>query len=395
VGRRWVMVAASAAIVLCAVGGALWVSLAGRPAPVHGAWTGIPTPASTSADGYEAVPNDFAVACTSVTWCMAVGSSSSEEGAETARAAIWNGHRWSYLAMPAATVTTQEPGGTSTETTFPDAVSCSSPNWCVATSAAYVQSWNGRHWSSASPLPGSDDGTISDFTQVVPICSSATRCVAVGSGGIDTWNGRNWSMTPGIAASSQFRDVACTSATWCVAVGETSAGEGDSHPLVDMWDGHLWSQAETVPIAGYVFLSDVSCASQKWCMAVGTAWASASSSTSQPLVEAWDGSSWSSVSGRGLLQGVPEALVCVSTTSCRVDEVTYPSLSPIHEANIQESWDGAEWTMVPASRAVSADGLFIACPVNGDACQVSYPSSSVVGAPDPAIPTPAAAASHP
>jgi hypothetical protein len=169
---------------------------------------------------------------------------------------------------------------------------------------------------------------------------------------------------------------------------------GDSRPAVDTWDGHSWSQAETLPIAGYVVLSDVSCTSQRWCMAVGTAWASASSAAaSQPLLEAWDGSSWSSVSGRGLLQGAPEALACVSTTSCRVDEVTYSI--PSDQATIQESWDGAEWTVVPAPPTVSSDGLDIACPGRAGSCLVSYPSSSVVGASDPATPTPAAAASHP
>jgi hypothetical protein len=197
-------------------------------------------------------------------------------------------------------------------------------------------------------------------------------------------------MTPGIAASSVFQDAACTSATRCVAVGETTAAAGGSRPSVATWDGHSWSQAATPP--GYGTLADVSCTSQKWCMAVGTAWASASGPASQRLVETWDGSSWSGVSGRGLLQGDPEALACVSTTSCRVDEVTYSI--PFDQATIQESWDGAEWTVAPAPPTVSSDGLDIACPGRAGSCLVSYPSSSAAGSGAP-TPTPAVAASHP
>ena len=49
--RRW-LASALAAILLCAAGVVLWVRLSVPTTPGYGAWTGIPSPANTSAEGF-------------------------------------------------------------------------------------------------------------------------------------------------------------------------------------------------------------------------------------------------------------------------------------------------------------------------------------------------------
>lgn len=173
--------------------------------------------------------------------------------------------------------------------------------------------------------PASKDSTLNAVS-----CTSRKACVAVGyfknkSGRsfalVERWNGVRWSIQSNPAGSrpSVLSGVSCTSATACTAVGAAppfDAAGGVGTPLVERWDGSSWSiEATKVFAFGLGFgggLSGVSCASRVFCAAVGN-WGLPESS----LLGRWNGRSWSWVTnGPGDSNGTPSALSCASATAC-------------------------------------------------------------------------------
>jgi hypothetical protein len=123
-------------------------------------------------------------------------------------------------------------------------------------------------------------------------CTSATACVAVGRDGnrplVESWNGMVWSIQDNPVPGGWLSGVSCVSATACVAVGSDGVAA-----LVEGWDGTDWSIQNTRVPAGArnSTLRGVSCTSKTACTAVG-GYASAHG-TNLALVERWNGSGWS------------------------------------------------------------------------------------------------------
>jgi hypothetical protein len=127
-------------------------------------------------------------------------------------------------------------------------------------------------------------------------CTSPSACVAVGDSNIDPtqvvphalaerWDGSSWSLqaTPNAPdASSELDGVSCTDSRACTAVGDTYGGPGTGQPLVERWDGTSWS-LERTPNAPGNFLSAVSCTSSTICTAVGGVHAERSAPASAEL----------------------------------------------------------------------------------------------------------------
>jgi hypothetical protein len=130
-------------------------------------------------------------------------------------------------------------------------------------------------------------------------CTSEFNCVGVGqsdvaSSGqglplIEHWNGWTWTTEPTPIPTvdgweGELSAVSCTSSTACIAVGsfttDTSVG-----PLVEQWNGWSWSIQKTPNPVGAYQLDGVSCASSTACIAVGNG--------QQSFAERWDGRRWS------------------------------------------------------------------------------------------------------
>ena len=83
-------------------------------------------------------------------------------------------------------------------------------------------------------------------------CTSITGCIAVGlsNGGLlaERWDGTSWSIQPTAkpTATALLSAVSCASVTACTAVGDDGIGGnyGDV-PLVEHWDGTSWSIQST------------------------------------------------------------------------------------------------------------------------------------------------------
>jgi hypothetical protein len=274
-----------------------------------------------------------------------------------------------------------------------NAVSCASVSFCmgvgtsVGGATTLTESWNGAVWSVvSSPNPSS---SMNELTGVS--CLSSLDCVAVGTytdtagdpkGFAEIWNGTNWSVvstsTPTLGGDdSSLASVSCTGVTsvFCVAVGFVDAGGSPSppqsdQPLVESWNGTSWSVMSTPePAFGDGQLESVSCSGPANCMAVGQTVECAPiieggmthivCFSSQMLVESWDGTNWS-------IQTTPNedatsslsGISCASSTSC-------VGVGGSSTGVVIDSWNGTSWTVTngPALSAGSeVDGVSCTSP---------------------------------
>ena len=303
------------------------------------------------------------VACTSATFCMAVGAAFAP-GRTDWRTLVeqWDGARWSLVASPS-------PG----EHAYLSAVSCTSDSNCTAvgsygvspqtarssqSSRTLIEQWNGRSWSVvASPNHSGADSLFGVS------CTSATFCVAVGRevarSLIEQWNGQSWSFVgdPGTAEYNGLSGVSCTSTTFCMAVGAS----------VELWDGWRWSVVANAPSG--VALSGVSCTSATECVAVGDV-RSEGPYVGPPaaVMEHWNGVSWSSA---GLSNWVLTGVWCAAASNC------YAVGS---NAGALVKWDGTSWSIVAGpnpSHAGAAELIGVSCASETTCFAVGFTSDYV------------------
>jgi hypothetical protein len=127
----------------------------------------------------------------------------------------------------------------------------------------------------------------------------------------ELWSDGGWrQMTLPRFASAALAAVSCPAANACFAVGDQVVTVASAHrgevPLVLRWDGAGWATAQQpalwdsfppegfdgYPDSGYT-LDAVSCSSLELCIAVGVFHLASAPKTLVPLVERWDGTSWS------------------------------------------------------------------------------------------------------
>jgi hypothetical protein len=308
-------------------------------------------------------PTLSGVSCTSASFCMAVGQWIDSAGRTEALAERWDGTSWS-LQLPAVV-----PGAARI---VPREVSCASATACTAIGFSndssgqhlLVERWDGSGWSSQS-IPEPTGLTAGDALSGIS-CPSDNVCVAVGhytpdSSGhlrqlVERWDGSSWSIDslpdPG-GISSSLSGVSCGSATACTVVGTSSVPTqsaglpgGLPQPLIESWDGSSWSIAPSPAFAGSVSaLSLVSCPSPTGCVAVGYT----NGSSGELLTERWDGTSWTIEPAPapdifGLTGGAVRDLSCPSATACTAVAL---APSPLASHSVAASWDGANWSNRP------------------------------------------------
>jgi hypothetical protein len=284
-----------------------------------------------------------------------------------------------------------------------NAVSCASASFCmgvgtsVGGTTTLTESWNGSVWS-VIPSPN-QSSSANDLAGVS--CLSSLDCVAVGTytdsagdpqGFALIWNGSSWSVVSTSAALggdiSSLSSVSCTQATsvFCVAVGfvgptGTPTSGAPDQPLVESWNGSSWSVMSTPePAFGDGQLQSVSCSGAVNCMAVGQTVECAPiieggtthivCFSSQMLVESWDGTNWS-------IQTTPNenatsslfGISCASSMSC-------VGIGGSSTGVVVDSWNGTSWTVTngPAPSAGSElDGVSCTSPTN---CMTAGESAS-------------------
>ncbi len=279
---------------------------------------------------------------------------------------------WAIAADPKSTV-----GGYD----FLTDVACISVRDCTAVGYYYrasnvqtlIERWNGLDWS-VTPSPNTNERLDNDLGGIA--CVSPRSCTAVGyhydghaqEPLVERWNGATWSIVrsaAGVGASSAFLSaVSCRSPVDCTAVGaahDTMANQ----PLIEHWNGTTWS-IEPAPSTSRTlnsYLTGVSCISPNSCTAVGRYF---TGSVFQTLVEVRKGSAWSIVRSPAASAGTNSELVgvsCSSVSDCTaVGDVTTNRTT----RTLIEHGEGSRWSIVASPNGGVHDDNYlnaVSCPV--------------------------------
>ncbi len=357
-----------------------YLGLAGR----HG-WTVRRIPKPAHARGFSA----DGVSCQARTTCSVLASNGAAGNRSVPIVERWTGSRWSVSTLPIEAGATQISIG---------GISCPAAQRCTAVgsytdtdnhSVALAEVWLHGRWTQQVvpnpmvPVPTDEGDAVS--------CLSAAECVAVG-GAEDahgstlayTWNGSRWvaQPTPRLQTNSLqgLQDVSCLSATACTAVGSVfrTSNSPPVRPLIERWTGSAWQLDAAANASGAAtsYLTGVACASITGCMAVGSYSTHASGANAAPLVERWDGSSWSiqtAPAPAGAASSNLGRISCTSPSACTAVG-TYQDFAD-HTYPLAESWDGTAWTIenVPSPSGATNTRLY------GVSCS-SAASCTAVGA---------------
>jgi len=263
---------------------------------------------------------------------------------------------------------------------FLRAVTCPSTSNCIAAGTYTlgddgnvvpgVAQWNGTKWTTTAvpvppdpppPRPHSDShGTLYGVA-----CATATTCFAVGNytierrtrALIDRWDGKHWVLMarprPAGAASSGLNAVSCASAASCVAVGAATISGSAVQTFAVRWNGAQWSTMPAPTTNGAVVRSllSVSCTTAANCFAVGTY---VKQRPGGPLVEHWDGRSWSIVPSASAPSGTLLGVSCVGSTSCYAAGNTGAG-----DQTLIEHWNGTKWSIVNVANPASASAIVL------------------------------------
>jgi hypothetical protein len=234
--------------------------------------------------------------------------------------------------------------------------------------------WDGSAWSQF-PV------TLGFLQDVVDISPSDAWAVA-GAGYpvyLQHWDGARWSLvkapSPGFAYVNGI-DAVSSDDMWTAGY---HTGEGGIHPLVQHWDGVRWvvvPAPDGSPFGTNGFY-DVSAISPDDVWAVGYQDVTGGANF-QPLIEHWDGTSWNVVPAAPPPSGTNNQLYGVAAASST--DVWAVGLYGTSEPGAQpliEHWDGSTWTVVDLPSLPGVDELFAATAITSSdvwAVGVSYPS---------------------
>jgi hypothetical protein len=220
--------------------------------------------------------------------------------------------------------------------------------------AALPTRWSIVPSSNVSPSQGSNLLGTS--------CTSTTFCMSVGhytnASGIDqtlteTFNGSSWSIVPSPDTSptldNDLGQVSCTSPNFCVAVGDAKNSGFYYQPLVEMFDGTSWSiiPSPSTSTTEAQFLNGVTCLGTTFCVAVGAVEVTAGHP--QTLVLSYDGTQWVITPSPSPSPSIDilGAVSCPSITDCVAVGVNFNEMAG-HGETLIESFDGAKWMVTPS-----------------------------------------------
>lgn len=220
-----------------------------------------------------------------------------------------------------------------------------------------AEHWHGGRWTMTPlPLPA-DPATTAIFLHGVATVST-TDAWAVGGlykagkgvvgdlqalgSVIEHWDGTTWTVVPDPVANQPdtfLSAVEARTATDVWAVGRQSEGAGNIVPLVEHWDGTAWSVSRTPAVSQPAALYAVSASGANDVWAVGGQTMTGTTNTAVPLVEHWDGATWT------VAQGLPDVgnarLISVYAAS-RAD--VWAIVETPDGANQLLHTDGTSWT---------------------------------------------------
>lgn len=303
------------------------------------------------------------VACPDTTHCWAVGRQLNTGGQYQTLIEQWNGSSWSAVASDN---TNNINNGSTLQQNELDAIACTSSTNCWAVGFFFNNStdfeplwdhWNGTSWTASTLAVG-----VTNYWLTGVSCVDANNCWTVGykNGGtsatnqvfIEQWNGTSWSNNSATDAG-RLNGVSCVDTSHCWAVGINNASP--SATLVEKWNGTAWSLVSGTPNQGTSTnqLSGVSCPSTTSCWAVGT-YLDTTGGRNQNLFEGFDGSSWTIPSGTAATNNnsptentnALTGVTCTATSNCWAVGSFTLSGTGVAQTLIDQ-FTGSGWSLVP------------------------------------------------
>jgi hypothetical protein len=280
-----------------------------------------------------------AVSAASPTDIWAVGFQEPSSGVAAPLAENFNGTSWSVVAAPTPS------GSTFAEFTSVSGVA-SNNVWAVGFSLSVVNNenlstplvehFNGTSWSIQTTPATS--GKLNGVTAV-----SATDVWAVGGTGsadlIENFNGTTWSVvqapSPGTSAPS-LRGISAISSTDIFAVG--GGGKGNS-PQVLQFNGTTWTSLANLPAGIAVTAIDAVSATDVWTVGGGSIWN-------------FNGTNWSEVAS-----GLGGDLSAISGTSAN-DLFAVGETVSTTDQPLVEQWNGVSWSVVTSANPSAGANSF-------------------------------------
>jgi hypothetical protein len=342
------------------------VSAATNAHPLHssstcGVWKTVASPnVGTSTNFLNGVA---AISSTNV-WT--VGSAGNGNGSLTL-VEHWNGMRWKVVASPTITG--------SISASFSDVAALAANNiWAVGnyinasnTQQTLIEHWNGTSWSIV-PNPVLGSGQLSSIAVI-----ASNNIWAVGStvgtsmNGYQTliehWNGTGWSIVPGPGSDSgQLFGVTAIASNNIWAVGNVANTKG-IQTLIEHWNGTIWSVVSSFsPGLGSNTLNKIAAISSNNIWAVGDDTnSSGPSATFAPLVEHWNGTTWSIVTSP--MQGTSDFLNGIAAVSASniwaVGDYRSSTDPEGPYFTLIEHWNGTTWKAIksPSPGSTASDLL--------------------------------------
>jgi len=252
-------------------------------------------------------------AAISPTNAWAVGVTFTESNSDRKQPLIehWNGSIWTIVASP-----TVANGAILTANTALSATDI----WVVGTGNSHGQTlpthtlilhWDGKGWKAIHhPDPGSGFDVFTGVAAISPndvwaigLFSNENNGIEIGEELFEHWNGTSWTVIPSPHPGTQgntLSTIAAVSPNNVWTVGNTNNGNSVTDVLIEQWNGTVW---RTIPGQNpgteSNFLSAIVALSAHDIWTMGSSSNAASNNTSsqqaQPLIEHWDGTSWSTV----------------------------------------------------------------------------------------------------
>jgi hypothetical protein len=285
----------------------------------------------------------------------------------------WNGHSFSpAAAIPQGPFETRDAnlGGSFDSAT--DGWVLGNSQLTPVASPQYAADWDGSRWTITPLAVDPDPASATQPTlQMSAIASlSASDAWAAGSfytlpqptpepagAVIEHWDGTQWAIVPNpdsAASTDSYLDaltVVSPSDIWAVG-GQNANGAGGQTPLVEHYNGTAWTVVPAPAGAVPAEFSAVSAEGPSDVWAVG-AQTDPGTGKATGLVEHWNGTAWSVVTGLPPLSGNSEhpssellSVYAASPTDVWATVKTVLASTDLGMENFLH-WDGTSWTLVP------------------------------------------------
>jgi hypothetical protein len=364
-GVRFLLQTIAAVLIICALIGSAFLLFASRNTQVgtHG-YTSHIWKAVTGANPGTAQNNLSAVTAVSTNDVWAVGYySNSHYNNQGSKTLIehWNGRLWNVVKSPNLALDNSGLSGViaiSVNNVWAVGYAFSSSN--NRAEQTLIEHWNGSSWTIvSSPNPGSNS-----FLEAVTALS-ANNIWAVGAYGnaseqpfLEHWNGNSWKVIPSPRVGNVFASlngIAAISANdiWAVGVYSNKTVIGNSEPLIEHWNGTSWTIVPgSNPGSNGGYLSSIAAISAHDVWAVGNIGSSGNTASgyqgSQTLVEHWNGNSWSIVKSLnpGIASNTFDAVTALSANDVYAVGYTSNNFAGQEVQPLIEHWNGTSWNVI-------------------------------------------------